>query len=45
MVIIRSIFLKGSGLCTLAVPFGVLFVMSIVLIGLAVNKSKRDMEP
>ena len=45
MVIIRSIFLKGSGLWTLAVPFGALFVMSVVLIGLAVNKSKRDIEP
>ena len=45
MVIIRSIFLKGSGLFTLAVPFGVLLLMSIVLIGLAVLKSKKDVEP
>ena len=45
MQIIRAIFLKGSGLLTLALPFGVLLLMSFVLIALAVIKSKKDVEP
>ncbi|MCX5781324.1 MAG: ABC transporter permease [Elusimicrobia bacterium] len=43
--IIRAIFLKGSGLIALSLPFTVLIIMMLFLIFVAVKKSKKDVEP
>jgi ABC-2 type transport system permease protein len=45
MEISRSIFLRGSGLVDLAVPFGALAVLNLVLITAAAKRFKKDLEP
>ncbi|MFC1501293.1 ABC transporter permease [Elusimicrobiota bacterium] len=44
MTIIRAVFLKGSGLLALWVPFSILVVMGTVLVIAAAKKFKRDIE-
>jgi ABC-2 type transport system permease protein len=45
MTIVRGLFLKGAGLTQLALPFGVLALMALVLTGLAIRNFKTDVEP
>jgi ABC-2 type transport system permease protein len=45
MTIVRGLFLKGSGLGQLAVPFTVLALMAVLLTGLAIRNFKTDVEP
>lgn len=44
VTIIRGIFLKGAGIIELAVPVAVLAVMMLVVITVAVTRSKHDLE-
>lgn len=41
----RGIFLKGSGLTELSVPFAALTALSLVLLALALKQFKADLEP
>ncbi len=45
MTIVRTLFLKGTTLEGLALPFAVLALMNAVLIGISVGKFKKDVEP
>ncbi len=45
MVISRDVFLQGSSLWELRVPFGALILINCVVITLAVKKFKKDVEP
>ncbi|OGS17981.1 MAG: multidrug ABC transporter permease [Elusimicrobia bacterium RIFOXYA2_FULL_50_26] len=45
MIIIRTLFLKGTPVEGLAVPFFALTLMTVILITVAVRKFKRDVEP
>jgi ABC-2 type transport system permease protein len=45
MTIIRALFLKGSDLRELALPFGVLLLLGTVLITAASKRFKKDLEP
>ncbi len=41
----RGVFLKGTGFAALALPFGVLVVMAIVVFGFAMLRFRRDLAP
>jgi ABC-2 type transport system permease protein len=45
MQIIRALFLKGSSLAELALPFSALLLMTIVFLTAAVKNFKKDVEP
>jgi len=45
IVVVRSLFLKGTDPLALALPFGVLAVMNVLLITLTLKAFKTDVEP
>ncbi len=45
LVICRALFLKGTDIRNLALPFAALAVMNVVFLSLAVRKFKSDLEP
>jgi ABC-2 type transport system permease protein len=45
IVVVRGLFLKGMNLFQLALPFGVLTLMSLGLTLIAVRRFKTDLEP
>jgi len=45
MVISRDLFLKGTNLPDLVVPFGALLLINAILLTVAVRRFKRDVEP
>ncbi|HXB96563.1 MAG TPA: ABC transporter permease [bacterium] len=45
MTVVRGLFLKGANLSQLALPFGVLTLMALLLTTLAIRRFKTDVEP
>jgi ABC-2 type transport system permease protein len=45
MSIIRALFLKGSGLTDMVLPFAALFLLGAIPIIAAVKRFKKDIEP
>jgi ABC-2 type transport system permease protein len=45
MIICRGVFLKGAGITELIVPFTALIILNLILIGAALKKFRRDLEP